>query len=164
MTITILDGGMGQELLARSADPATGLWSAQILMDEPDLVRAVHADYLAAGADVLFIEAPQSREELVDIAQHFQGVPLFANIIEGGKTPNLSLDELEEMGYKLVAYALSGLFSATQAFIECFDALKKDGGTQHINRKLSFEDFKTIIRMDGHIVLEKRFGISKKTY
>ena len=53
MTITILDGGMGQELLARSAAPATGLWSAQILLDDPDLVRTVHTDYLAAGADVI---------------------------------------------------------------------------------------------------------------
>ncbi|MCP5274180.1 MAG: isocitrate lyase/PEP mutase family protein [Burkholderiales bacterium] len=119
--------------------------------------------YLAAGADVLFIEAPQSREELADIARHFPDVPLFANIIEGGKTPNLSLDELEDMGYKLVAYALSGLFSATQAFIDCFDALKKDGGTQHINQQLSFETFKTIVRMNDHIALEKRFGISKET-
>ena len=53
MTITILDGGMGQELLARSAAQATGLWSAQILLDDPELVRAVHADYLDAGADVI---------------------------------------------------------------------------------------------------------------
>jgi S-methylmethionine-dependent homocysteine/selenocysteine methylase len=53
MTITILDGGMGQELLARSSARATGLWSAQILLDDPDLVRTVHADYLAAGADVI---------------------------------------------------------------------------------------------------------------
>ena len=44
---------MGHELLARSADQATGLWSAQILLDDPDLVRTVHADYLAAGADVI---------------------------------------------------------------------------------------------------------------
>ena len=119
--------------------------------------------YLAAGADVLFIEAPQSREELSTIARHFQGVPLFANIIEGGKTPNLSLDELDEMGYKLVAYALSGLFSATQAFIDCFYTLKKDGGTMHTNKQLSFEAFKTIIKINNHITLEKRFGISKKT-
>ena len=118
--------------------------------------------YLAAGADVLFIEAPQTRQELSDIAQHFQGVPLFANIIEGGKTPNLSRDELEDMGYKLVAYALSGLFATTQALIECFDALKKDGGTQHINQQLSFETFKTMIRMNDHLALEKRFGGSKK--
>ena len=53
MTITILDGGMGQELLARSNTQPTGLWSAQILLDDPDLVRRVHADYLKVGADVI---------------------------------------------------------------------------------------------------------------
>ena len=119
--------------------------------------------YLTAGADVLFIEAPQSRKELITVAKHFQGVPLFANIIEGGKTPNLTLSELEEMGYKLVAYALSSLFSATQAMIECFNTLKTDGSTQHINQNLSFEDFKTIIQMNKHTALEKRFGLTKKT-
>ncbi|SES64426.1 methylisocitrate lyase [Nitrosomonas marina] len=117
--------------------------------------------YLAAGADVLFIEAPQSEDELAAIARHFQGVPLFANIIEGGKTPNVPLDELQAMGYKLVAYALSGLFSATQAFIDCFNALRKDGGTQHINQELAFETFKTLIRMNHHIALEKRFKVKE---
>ncbi|MCF8076791.1 MAG: homocysteine S-methyltransferase family protein [Desulfotignum sp.] len=53
MEITILDGGMGQELLSRSSSRPTGLWSARFLMDAPDLVRSVHADYLAAGADVI---------------------------------------------------------------------------------------------------------------
>lgn len=53
MEITILDGGMGQELLSRNSSRPTGLWSARFLMDAPDLVRSVHADYLAAGADVI---------------------------------------------------------------------------------------------------------------
>ncbi len=52
MRITLLDGGMGQELLTRSSTPPTGLWSTQILMDSPELVRAVHRDYFAAGADI----------------------------------------------------------------------------------------------------------------
>lgn len=51
MTITILDGGMGQELIARSSK-ATGLWSTQALIDQPELVREVHDDYFAAGAMV----------------------------------------------------------------------------------------------------------------
>ncbi len=51
MNITILDGGMGQELVSR-AGRATALWSVQALLDAPDLVRAVHDDFLAAGADV----------------------------------------------------------------------------------------------------------------
>ena len=52
MSITLLDGGMGQELLARSSDKPTGLWSTQILIDSPELVHAVHRDYFAAGADI----------------------------------------------------------------------------------------------------------------
>lgn len=50
--ITLLDGGMGQELIARSGDAPTPLWATQVMMDHPGLVRAVHADYFAAGATV----------------------------------------------------------------------------------------------------------------
>lgn len=52
MTPTLLDGGMGQELLARSADKPTPLWSAQVLLDAPELVGAVHREYFRAGADL----------------------------------------------------------------------------------------------------------------
>lgn len=52
MKITLLDGGMGQELVHRSSAPPTPLWSTQIMMDQPELVRDVHADYFAAGADI----------------------------------------------------------------------------------------------------------------
>lgn len=52
MSFTLLDGGMGQELLARSTQKVTGLWSAQILIDSPELVQRVHADFFNAGADV----------------------------------------------------------------------------------------------------------------
>jgi homocysteine S-methyltransferase len=50
--ITLLDGGMGQELVHRSGDEPTPLWATQVMMDHPGLVRAVHADYFAAGATV----------------------------------------------------------------------------------------------------------------
>jgi homocysteine S-methyltransferase len=50
--VTLLDGGMGQELLARSGDRPTPLWSTQVMIDHPGLVQAVHADYFAAGATV----------------------------------------------------------------------------------------------------------------
>lgn len=50
--ITILDGGMGQELIARSAAEPTPLWATKVLLDEPELVRAVHDDFFAAGAMV----------------------------------------------------------------------------------------------------------------
>lgn len=50
--VTILDGGMGQELVRRSGDRATYLWSTQVMIDRPDLVREVHADFFAAGAQI----------------------------------------------------------------------------------------------------------------
>ncbi len=52
MTLTLLDGGLGQELVARSAIRPTGLWSAQVQIDTPALVQQVHRDYFLAGADV----------------------------------------------------------------------------------------------------------------
>jgi S-methylmethionine-dependent homocysteine/selenocysteine methylase len=52
MNITLLDGGLGQELLARSACRPTGLWSVQVQIDAPDLVQKVHRDFFLAGADV----------------------------------------------------------------------------------------------------------------
>jgi S-methylmethionine-dependent homocysteine/selenocysteine methylase len=55
--ITLLDGGMGQELLRRADAPPTALWSTQVMIDQPDLVRATHADFIAAGADVITVNA-----------------------------------------------------------------------------------------------------------
>lgn len=56
-TITLTDGGMGQELLRRSQTPPTPLWSARVLMDEPELVRELHADFIRAGARVITINS-----------------------------------------------------------------------------------------------------------
>lgn len=52
MTVTLLDGGMGQELIHRAGDRPTPLWSTQVMIDRPGLVEQVHADYFAAGADI----------------------------------------------------------------------------------------------------------------
>ena len=50
--ITLLDGGMGQELVARSGDEPTFLWATRVMIDHPGMVRAIHEDYFAAGATV----------------------------------------------------------------------------------------------------------------
>ena len=56
-TVTLTDGGMGQELLRRSKAPPTPLWSARVLIDEPDLVRDLHAEFIRAGARVITINS-----------------------------------------------------------------------------------------------------------
>ena len=52
MALTILDGSIGQELVKRSAQDPTGLWSTEVLIKTPDLILDVHADYFEAGADI----------------------------------------------------------------------------------------------------------------
>ncbi|HBQ99753.1 MULTISPECIES: oxaloacetate decarboxylase [unclassified Roseofilum] len=117
--------------------------------------------YAEAGADIIFIEAPQSVEELVKISNSFArtGVHLFANLIEGGKTPCLRRSELQELGFKVGVYALSGLFAATQAMRECFERLRAEGTTGRTEDDLSFPEFEQIIGVDRYRQLEERFKI-----
>ena len=114
--------------------------------------------YYEAGADIVFIEAPQSIEELKEIASSFdKDVPLFANMVEGGKTPFLRSEELEELGYKIVVYPLAGLFSATKAIANCFDYLKKNGTSQGIDEMLNFGDFEEVIDTPVYREIEAKF-------
>ena len=71
--------------------------------------------YLKAGADILFIESPESEQELYAIAQRFQGVPLLVNNVEGGRTPLLPPGQLQEMGFKLSIYPALGFLAAGHA-------------------------------------------------
>lgn len=116
--------------------------------------------YLRAGADVVFIEAPQSIDELKEIAKAFPDVPLFANMIEGGKTPSLSSKELEELGFKIVVFPLSGLFAATKAIEACFRHLKNHGTTADSENTLSFKEFEKLMGVPKYRVIEKEFAIA----
>jgi len=58
-----------------------------------------------AGADVLFIEAPESEDQYVQIAEHFRGVPLVANVVEGAKSPQLTYERFAELGYRIILFA-----------------------------------------------------------
>lgn len=61
--------------------------------------------FVEAGADVLFIEAPESEEHYVRISEHFRGVPLVANVVEGAKSPQLTHERFRELGYRIVLFA-----------------------------------------------------------
>ncbi|MEB3886320.1 oxaloacetate decarboxylase [Lyngbya sp. CCY1209] len=113
--------------------------------------------YFEAGADVIFVEAPQSAEELKMIAESLSGIPLFANMIEGGKTPILSGEELAELGFKIVVYPLSGLFAATKAMRDCLQQLRSRGTTAGFDNLLSFSEFEAVIDVPKYRELEGRF-------
>ncbi len=123
-----------------------------------EAIRRGHL-YAKAGADVIFIEAPQSVEELKTIGTSFN-TPLLANMVEGGKTPFLSAQELERLGFKLVVYPLSGLFAATQAIQEMAHHLRTTGSTIGYNNMVSFQQFEEIIGLKSYREIEKRFVTS----
>ncbi len=114
--------------------------------------------YYEAGADVIFIEAPQTMEELKEIPSALPDVPLLANMIEGGKTPCLSAQDLEILGFKLGVFALSGLFAATKAIEDCFRFLKENGTTSGFENTSSFQDYKEIINIKKYQEQEEKFN------
>ena len=117
--------------------------------------------YFEAGADVVFIEAPQSVEELEMIAASFPDAPLFANMIKGGKTPLLSAQELQELGFRIVVFPLAGLFAATQAMIDVFRHLKETGTTSGYPNTFDFGDFEKVVEVPKYRELEERFTSRK---
>lgn len=85
--------------------------------------------YRAAGADVIFVESPQSEAELAEVGRAFPDVPLLANMVEGGKTPILPAPRLQELGFRLAIYpnALTRLFA--KAGLEMLASLKETGSS-----------------------------------
>jgi 2,3-dimethylmalate lyase len=113
--------------------------------------------YHKAGADVIFIEAPRSIEELKKIANEINA-PLVANMIEEGLTPNLPAKDLLRMGYRIVVFPLSGLYAATFAIKEVFLELKNSGATQEGRKMMvTFKDFNKFVDLQRYAALEKRY-------
>jgi carboxyvinyl-carboxyphosphonate phosphorylmutase len=114
--------------------------------------------YHKAGADVIFIEAPRSIEELKRIAKEIDA-PLVANMIEEGLTPNLPSKDLLKMGYRIVVFPLSGLYAATFAIKQVFLELKNSGATQQARKMMvTFKDFNKFVDLHKYAALEKRYA------
>lgn len=101
----------------------------------PALERAER--YLEAGADVLFIEAPRSLDEMKAVTQRFSTrIPLLANMVEGGKTPLLEAASLEALGFALVIFPGGLARRLGHAAREYFEALKRDGSTGALRERM----------------------------
>ncbi|TLY07784.1 MAG: isocitrate lyase/PEP mutase family protein [Thaumarchaeota archaeon] len=113
--------------------------------------------YKKVGADVIFVEAPRSIEELKKVAEEIDA-PLVANMIEDGVTPTLSAQELLNLGYRMAVFPLSALYSATYAMRQVLTELKKTGATR-VTRKMmvTFKDFNRFVDLDKYMNLEKRY-------
>ncbi len=118
--------------------------------------RANH--YADAGADLVFIEAPKSVEEMARICREVKA-PLVANMIEGGKTPLLSIDELEKLGYRFILFPLTAVFASAYAIMEALSLLKDRKDTRSImHRLLTFNEFNKLVGLDELKMLEKRYA------
>ncbi|MBI3091746.1 MAG: oxaloacetate decarboxylase [Candidatus Tectomicrobia bacterium] len=114
--------------------------------------------FAEAGADVVFIEAPQSVDELRLISREIKA-PTFANMIEGGKTPLLSREELRDLGFKIVVFPLSSLFAAAWAMRAVLQRLKETGSTQGFNDLADFHAFEELMRVPHYRALEQQFRV-----
>jgi carboxyvinyl-carboxyphosphonate phosphorylmutase len=102
--------------------------------------------YADAGADVLFIEAPQSIGEMEQICKAFPDIPLLANMVEHGKTPFLTVDELGQLGFKLIIYPVSVLFAATYAIQQTLHSLAEHGTIEQcLPQMTKFPEFNELI-------------------
>lgn len=110
-----------------------------------------------AGADIIFVEAPESAEELRRIAALPQ--PQLVNVVMGGRTPMLPLPELREAGFSLVLYANAALQASILAIRQVLERLR-DGGSLHGAESLlaSFEDRQRVVRKDVFDALEARYA------
>jgi 2,3-dimethylmalate lyase len=113
--------------------------------------------YRKERADVVFVEAPQSEDELREIPKKIDA-PLLANMIENGVTPTFSADELKRMGYSMVVFPLSGLYGATYSMKKIFSHLKSNGTTKDCtDMMLDFNEFNDLVELQKFIKMEKKY-------
>ena len=101
--------------------------------------------YEEAGADILFIESPESVEEMKQITTSFK-VPVLANMVEGGRTPFLPVQDLQGLGYDLVIFPTASTYLVTKALTRLMTVLKDTGTTASlIPEMITFEEFNDLI-------------------
>jgi 2-methylisocitrate lyase-like PEP mutase family enzyme len=112
--------------------------------------------YLRAGADGLFIEAPESIEELARIGRAFD-VPLVANPLEGGKTPLLSPAEFAELGFTVIPYGITLVLHAASAMKQAIDDVLS-GAFARRDAAMSFSDYLKVVGEPGWAEQQEKYG------
>ncbi len=115
--------------------------------------------FLEAGADILFIESPESLEELRRVAETFKGALLLANMVEGGRTPYLGTAELAGLGFSIALFPGSGFLAAAAALKEVYTHIKQAGiGTGSNTKLLPFNEMNTLMGFPAVHDFERRHG------
>lgn len=114
--------------------------------------------YCDAGADVAFIEAPLSTDELAEIGHRVE-YPKFVNMLAFGKTPILGVNELEDLGYKMVVAPIDSVLLIAKAMREMAEVFARDGHTQALADKMvGFDEFKEILGLNEFLSLRENLG------
>jgi 2-methylisocitrate lyase-like PEP mutase family enzyme len=115
--------------------------------------------YREAGADVLFVEAPQSEQQVAQVAIELADAPLLFNFAEGGKTPPVPLDRLRELGYRIVIFPIGALLAATTAVRKLAAEIQAHGTPMALlPEMISFPEFNHMIGFSETQRLERRFS------
>ncbi len=123
---------------------------------EPAIARA-HA-YREAGADMLFVEAPKHREDLARLGRSFDGVPLMANMVEGGSTPILPARDLEALGFALAIFPGGIVRALAQTATRFYQTLARDGTTDAFrDDMLDFEGLNRLLNTQAILDRGKRY-------
>ena len=112
--------------------------------------------YMRAGADAIFVEAPESLAEMERIGSTLRGIPLLANMLEGGRTPILRPAQLEELGFRIVIYGITLMMRAIKTMQVALDDIKQ-GELKLVGTGVGFEEYKKIIGFPQWAALEDRY-------
>lgn len=116
------------------------------------------ATYAEIGADILFVEAPKTADEMRRVCDALPG-PKMANIVEGGETPDLTNVQLHEIGFSIAAYPLSLMAAAMQAMVTTLKSMRQDERPG----QMDFTDLRRRIGFDDYYELSDRYGTSRRS-
>jgi 2-methylisocitrate lyase-like PEP mutase family enzyme len=117
--------------------------------------------YAAAGADVVFVEAPRTVEELRQLPGLIDA-PLLVNLVEGGKTPLLPAAELEALGFRIALFANTALRVALKAVQEAMHILRAEGSSQSLlDRMVTWDERQRLVGLPEYTALGERFAVAR---
>ena len=123
--------------------------------------------YADAGAEMLFADGLCTREEIERFAKELKGSGAYldANMIEGGKTPIIPSKELEQMGYSVVFWACSAVYTVTKALYDLFSGLKENGTTEAtVQNMIEFGRFNHFIGLDHYKDWDNSFAFKNEEH
>jgi len=113
--------------------------------------------FKTAGADAVFIEAPESKQEMKEISRRVPG-PLVANMLERGVTPLMGPKELKELGFDLIVWPLAPLYAVAKSLTDVYTTLRRDGSTMAIlDQLMPFDDFNGIVGLNEKYALDEKY-------